>query len=52
MTSAEQREASRQFINRWRDRGNEDEDGRSYWIELLGNVLGMDNVTDLDLQHE
>ncbi len=46
MTSAEQREAARQFINRWRDRGSEDEDGRSYWIELLGNVLGMDNVTE------
>jgi type I restriction-modification system DNA methylase subunit len=46
MTSAEQREAARQFINRWRDRGNEDEDGRSYWIEFLHDVLGMDNVTE------
>lgn len=24
----------------------EDEDGRSYWIDLLTNVLGMDNVTE------
>ncbi len=46
MTDAEQREATRQFINRWRGRGREDEDGRSYWIDLLTNVLGMDNVTE------
>ena len=46
MTDAEQREAARQFINRWKGRGREDEDGRSYWIDLLTNVLGMDNVTE------
>lgn len=46
MTDIEQREAARQFVNKWRGKGNEDEDGRSYWIDLLQNVLGMDNVTD------
>ena len=46
MTDAEQREAAHQFINRWMGRGKEDEDGRSYWIDLLTNVLGMDNVTE------
>lgn len=46
MTDAEQREAARHFVNKWRGRGNEDEDGRSYWIDLLHNVLGMENVTD------
>jgi hypothetical protein len=46
MTDSEQREAARQFVNKWRGRGNEDEDGRSYWIDLLHNVLGMDLVTD------
>lgn len=30
MTGSEQREAARQFINRWRGKGKEDEDGRSY----------------------
>ena len=45
MTDAERREAARQFINRWKGRGKEDEDGRSYWIDLLTNVLGMENVT-------
>lgn len=48
MTDAEQREAARHFVNKWRGRGNEDEDGRSYWIDLLHNVLGMENVTDRD----
>ena len=23
-----------------------DEDGRSYWIELLSNVFGVENVTE------
>jgi len=46
MTDAERREAARQFVNKWRGRGREDEDGRSYWIEFLSNVLGMDHVTD------
>ena len=27
-------------------RGREDEDARSYWIEILQNVLGMERVTD------
>ena len=46
MTDTEQREAARQFVNRWNGKGKEDEDGRSYWIELLTNVLEMDNVTE------
>ena len=33
MTGSEQREAARQFINRWRGKGKEDEDGRSYWMK-------------------
>lgn len=46
MTDAEQREAARQFANKWHGRGNENEDGRSYWIDFLGSVMGMENVTD------
>ena len=46
MTDAEQEKAARQFVNRWMGKGKEDEDGRSYWIDLLTNVLGMDNVTE------
>lgn len=46
MTDTEQREAARQFVNRWMGKGKEDEDGRSYWIDLLSNVLGMDHVIE------
>lgn len=46
MTLAEQREAARQFYNKWNGKGREDEDARSYWIEILQNILGMDRVTD------
>jgi N-6 DNA methylase len=45
MTDSEQREAARQFANRWNGRGNEDEDGRSYWLELLTEVLGLEHAT-------
>ena len=46
MTDAQQREAARQFFYRWQNRGREDEDARSYWIEFLHNILGVENVTE------
>lgn len=46
MTNAEKREAARQFVNKWRGRGKEDEDDRSFWIDFLMNVMGLSNVTD------
>ena len=46
MTLAKQREAARQFYNKWHGKGREDEDARSYWIDILQNILGMDHVTD------
>ncbi|WP_314827776.1 hypothetical protein [Oribacterium parvum] len=27
-------------------KGNEDEDGRPYWLDFLSNVIGMENATD------
>ena len=45
MTDAQQREEARQFYYRWNGKGNEDEDARSYWIEILSGIFGMDNVT-------
>ena len=44
MTDAQQREAARQFYYKWK--GKEDEDARSYWIDVLGNIFGMENITD------
>ena len=46
MTDAQQREAARQFYYRWNGKGKEDEDARSYWIEILTNILGIDKVTE------
>ena len=46
MNTTQQREAARQFFYRWRDRGREDEDARSYWIELLEQVYGAERVTE------
>lgn len=46
MTEAERREAARQFCQKWANRGREDEDDRSYWIDFLMNVMSVDNVTD------
>lgn len=45
-TDAEKREAARQFYQRWTGRGREDEDARSYWIEFLQNIMGMEHVTE------
>ncbi len=46
MTDAERREASRQFYNKWVGKGKEDEDDRSYWLDVLDRILGIENVTD------
>ena len=46
MTDVQQREAARQFFYKWNGRGKEDEDARSYWIDILQNILGVENVTD------
>ena len=44
MTDAEQREAARQFINSWRKGGGEKQDCHMYWMQLLQDVLGVENV--------
>ena len=36
MTDTQQREAARQFYYRWKDKGKEDEDARSFWIVKTG----------------
>jgi hypothetical protein len=39
-------EAARQFFQKWANRGKENEDDRSYWIDLLTRILGVEEVTD------
>lgn len=42
MTEAEKREAARQFYQKWAGRGREDEDDRSYWLDIFQRVLGVE----------
>ena len=46
MTDAQQREAARQFYYKWNGKGREDEDARSYWIDMLQDIFCADHVTD------
>ena len=46
MTDLQRREEARQFFYRWNGKGREDEDARSYWIEILTNILGVERVTE------
>ena len=46
MTDSEQREAARQFANKWKNGGNENQDGRTFWIELLQDVMGVARPTE------
>lgn len=46
MTDVEKREAARQFIQKWQGKGKEDEDDRSFWLDLIQRVLGIDDATD------
>ena len=46
MTVESQREEARKFANKWMKGGDEKQDCHSFWIELLQNVLGVENVTE------
>lgn len=41
MTDMEQRKAAKQFINDWKDRGDEKQDTQSFWLSLLRKVYGV-----------
>ena len=46
MTPAEQKHAAKQFVERWKAQPCvEEEHSRSFWIELLQDVLGVANAT-------
>lgn len=46
MTDAEKREAARQFFYKWNGQGREDEDDRSYWLDILQRIMGAEDATD------
>ena len=41
MTQARQRQAAKEFAAFWKDRGDEKQETSRFWIELLGDVLGI-----------
>ncbi|MCM1135555.1 MAG: methylase [Clostridium sp.] len=45
MTEMEQRAAATKFYNDWRGKGDEKSDSQRFWIEFLGNVLGIRDIT-------
>lgn len=43
MNAREQKKQAKDFIERWRGRGNERQDSQSFWLDLLGSVFGIEN---------
>ena len=46
MTDLEQKRKVKEFVERWKDKGYEKGESQKFWIDLLGNVLGIDNPID------
>lgn len=46
MTDTAKREAARQFIQKWNGKGKEDEDDRSFWLDISQRILGISDATD------
>ena len=43
MTDTTAKSAAKAFSEYWKDKGNEKQETARFWIELLGNVLGVEN---------
>lgn len=43
MDNREQKKQAKQFIKRWKNRGNERQDSQSFWLDLLSSVYGIEN---------
>lgn len=37
--------AAKEFVEHWKGKGQEDEHGRSYWLDMLQTVFGVENPT-------
>ena len=46
MTDAEKREAARQIYNKWVNKGKEDEDDRSFWMDIFTRLFAVPDATD------
>lgn len=45
-TVSDIKKAARHFVNKWMERGKEQQEGRSFWEDLLEKVYGVENVRD------
>lgn len=45
MTAIEQKTAAKKFAEYWKDKGDEKQETSRFWIELLGNVFGVEEPT-------
>lgn len=45
MNPVQQKMAAKEFVGRWRERGNEKQDAQSFWRDLLVNVLNVPSGT-------
>lgn len=43
MNVIQQKKQVKEFIKRWKDRGDEKQDSQSFWLDLLEHVLGVEN---------
>lgn len=43
MNAREQKKQAKDFIERWKGRGNERQDSQSFWLDLLSSVFGIEN---------
>jgi hypothetical protein len=46
MTELQKKEAARQFYYKWKDTTGEKQFDRTFWLELLQNVFGVENALD------
>ena len=43
---ASSKKAAEEFVKRWTDKGNEEQDKHLYWIGLFQDVLGLTDALD------
>ena len=46
MTTTQQQRAAKEFANRWKGKGYEKGESQVFWIELLEQVLGVQNISE------
>lgn len=44
MTEKEQKQKAKQFVEFWKDKGYEKGQSQIFWIQLLTQVYGIDNI--------